>query len=431
MDCIRDIKAREILDSRGNPTLEVDVELASGALGRAAIPSGASTGIREAVELRDGEARFGGKGVRKAVAHATGVLREAVMGCDALDQAGVDQRLLAADGTPNKVRLGANAILGVSLGAARAAAESCGVPLHRQLGSGEEILLPVPMMNILNGGEHADNNVDIQEFMVLPVGAASFAEGVRAGSEIYHALKKVLRQQGLSTGVGDEGGFAPDLSSNEQALDVIVEAVGKAGYTAGDDILLALDVAASSFFEDGRYRLSAGGERLLDADGMIEYYRGLLSRYPIVSLEDGLGEDDWAGWQRMTRALGGEVQVVGDDVFVTNPETVSRGIADGVANSVLIKLNQVGTVTETLQTMALARAASYSQVVSHRSGETEDTSIADLAVAGQCGQIKTGAPCRGERVAKYNRLLRIEEEAGRRARYAGRSPFAGLAAGAR
>lgn len=429
MDSIRDIKAREILDSRGNPTLEVDVLLESGAVGRAAIPSGASTGAREAVELRDGETRFAGRGVRKAVAHATGILREAVMGRDALDQGAVDEQLLAADGTPNKMRLGANAILGVSLGTARAAANSRGVSLHQQLGSGEEILLPVPMLNILNGGEHADNNVDIQEFMIVPVGAATFAEGLRAGSEIYHALKTVLRQQGLSTGVGDEGGFAPNLSANEQALDVIVEAVGKAGYNAGDDVLLALDVAASSFCEDRRYRLSAGGERHLDADGMIEYYRQLLARYPIASIEDGLGEDDWQGWQRLTRALGSEVQIVGDDVFVTNPETVTRGIADGVGNSVLIKLNQVGTVTETFKTMALAAAAGYSCVVSHRSGETEDTSIADLAVAGQCGQIKTGAPCRGERVAKYNRLLRIEEEAGLQARYAGRAAFTQRAAG--
>jgi enolase len=423
MDAIDHVKAREILDSRGNPTLEVDVVLSSGAMGRAAIPSGASTGVREAVELRDGEPRFGGKGVRRAMEHVCGPLLAAVKGCDGLDQVAVDKLLVAADGTDNKSKLGANAILGVSLGTARAAAVSSGMPLYRSWHRAGGGLLPVPMLNILNGGDHADNNVDIQEFMILPVGASSFAEALQAGSEIYHALKGVLRRKGLATGVGDEGGFAPDLDSNQSALDLILEAIGAAGYTPGEDVVLALDVAASSFCEDGLYRLGNDGGQVLDADAMIRYYDDLLQNYPIVSIEDGLGEDDWSGWQRLTRSLGDQVQLVGDDVFVTHPPTVRRGIEEGVGNSVLIKLNQVGTVTETLETMELALGAGYSQVVSHRSGETEDASIADLAVARGCGQIKTGAPCRGERVAKYNRLLRIEEELGPSAAYAGRTPF--------
>ena len=423
MDAISEVRAREILDSRGNPTLEVDVTLASGSRGRAAIPSGASTGVREAVELRDGEARFAGKGVRRAMEHVIGPLFAAVKGQDGLNQAAIDACLVAADGTDNKSKLGANAILGVSLGTARAAAAAGDTPLYRYLHGDGGGLLPVPMLNILNGGEHADNNVDIQEFMILPVGAASFAAALQAGSEIYHALKGVLRQRGLSTGVGDEGGFAPDLDSNQRALDLILEAITAAGYTPGVDILLALDVAASSFCENGSYRMGADGGQVLDADAMIRFYENLLKNYPIASIEDGLGEDDWSGWQRLTSTLGEKVQLVGDDVFVTHPGTVRRGIDEGVANSVLIKLNQVGTVTETLETMDLAVQAGYSRVVSHRSGETEDTSIADLAVARGCGQIKTGAPCRGERVAKYNRLLRIEEELGAAGHYAGRAPF--------
>jgi enolase len=423
MDAIIDARGREILDSRGNPTLEVDVVLASGAQGRAAVPSGASTGVREAVELRDGDARYGGKGVRRAVANVAGPLLQAVKGENGLDQARVDQLLLAADGTENKSNLGANSILGVSLATARAAADSGGLPLYRYLENESASLLPVPMMNILNGGEHADNNVDIQEFMILPVGAESFSGALQVGSEIYHALKGVLRGRGLATGVGDEGGFAPDLDSNQQALDLILEAIGVAGYSPGDDVLLALDVAASSFCEGGVYRMGTDGGQSLDADAMIRFYENLLASYPIASIEDGLDEDDWAGWQRLTVALGEHVQLVGDDVFVTHPPTLRRGIAEGVGNSVLIKLNQVGTVTETLETMELAREAGFTQVVSHRSGETEDASIADLAVARGAGQIKTGAPCRGERVAKYNRLLRIEEELASQASYAGRQPF--------
>ncbi len=423
MDAITRIHAREILDSRGNPTVEAEATLASGATGRAAVPSGASTGAREALELRDGGPRYGGKGVRQAVGHVNGELARALAGLDGRDQAGVDQALRQADGTRDKSRLGANALLGVSLAVARAAAAAAGQPLYRHLGRGGGVVLPVPMLNILNGGEHADNNVDIQEFMVLPVGATSFAEALRMGAEIYHALKTVLRRKGLATAVGDEGGFAPDLRSNDQALDVILEAMEAAGHAPGQDILLALDVAASEFCEDGVYVL-AGEGRKLDAGELTAWYEELVEAYPIVSIEDGLGEDDGPGWARLTSALGERVQLVGDDLFVTDPETVQRGIREGLANAVLIKLNQVGTLSETVRTVDLAREAGYARIVSHRSGETEDTFIADLVVALECGQIKTGAPCRSERVAKYNQLLRIEEELGASARYAGREPYA-------
>ncbi len=425
MDAITRIHAREILDSRGNPTVEAEATLASGATGRAAVPSGASTGAREALELRDGGPRYGGKGVRQAVGHVNGELARALAGLDGRDQAGVDQALRQADGTRDKSRLGANALLGVSLAVARAAAAAAGQPLYRHLGRGGGVVLPVPMLNILNGGEHADNNVDIQEFMVLPVGATSFAEALRMGAEIYHALKTVLRRKGLATAVGDEGGFAPDLRSNDQALDVILEAMEAAGHAPGQDILLALDVAASSLLqENGTYRLAAEAQPVKDVDGMIRFYEDLVARYPIISIEDGLGEDDGPGWARLTSALGERVQLVGDDLFVTDPETVQRGIREGLANAVLIKLNQVGTLSETVRTVDLAREAGYARIVSHRSGETEDTFIADLVVALECGQIKTGAPCRSERVAKYNQLLRIEEELGASARYAGREPYA-------
>jgi enolase len=423
VDAVAGLKGREILDSRGQPTVEVEAWLESGARGAAAVPSGASTGSREALELRDGGTRFLGKGVRRAVENVETILAAAVRGRNAMDQAGIDAVLVEQDGTPDKSRLGANALLGVSLAVARAAAASRGLPLYRHLGGDEAVLLPVPMMNIINGGAHADNNVDIQEFMILPVGAASFAEAVRMGSETYQALKQVLGARGLSTTVGDEGGFAPNLGSNREALEVISEAIERAGYRPGEDVALALDVAATELVTAGGYRLAAEHPPLRDREALIRYYEELVASYPIVSIEDGLGEEDREGWRLLTRRLGGTIQLVGDDLFVTNPGILARGIADGLANALLVKLNQIGTLTETLAAVDLARRAGYAQVVSHRSGETEDTTIADLAVAIGCGQIKTGAPCRSERVAKYNRLLRIEEELGGAAQYAGARPY--------
>jgi enolase len=423
---IEHIHAREILDSRGNPTIEVDVRLEGGAVGRAAVPSGASTGEHEALELRDGKAkRYGGKGVERAVANVNGKIRAGLLGRDARRQEEIDRRLLELDGTPNKGRLGANAILGVSVATAKAAAAAVGEPLYRYLGGAGARTLPAPLMNILNGGAHADNNVDFQEFMVVPVRARSFADALRVGVEIFHALKTALKQRGYSTAVGDEGGFAPNLRSNEEAVELLLEAIDRAGYRAGRDVLLALDCAASEMFENGRYvfRRSDGAART--AEEMVAFYRGWIERYPIVSIEDGLAEDDWAGWKLMTETLGAEVQLVGDDLFVTNPARLRRGIGDGVANSILVKLNQIGTLTETLHAIELAREAGYTWIISHRSGETEDTTIADLAVATGAGQIKTGSASRGERTAKYNQLLRIEEELGRRAAFAGSSGVAG------
>jgi enolase len=422
---IVEIKAREVLDSRGNPTVEVDVRLSGGACGRAAVPAGASTGAHEAIELRDGDrGRYGGLGVLKAVANVEHTIAERLKGTDAADQKAVDAALLELDGTPNKSRLGANAILGVSLAAAHAAAVSQGAALYAYLGGADARVLPVPQMNILNGGKHADSSVDLQEFMIVPAGMPSFAEALRAGSEVFHALAGVLKKQGYSTGVGDEGGFAPSLRSNEEALDVICEAILKAGYQPGKQIALALDPAASEFYEDGRYVFTRSDKKARSAEEMIAFYRGLIDRYPIVSLEDGLAEDDWEGWQILTRELGRRIQLVGDDIFVTNPKRLRRGIERRVANSILIKVNQIGTLTETLETMQLARDNNYTCVVSHRSGETEDTTIADLAVATGAGQIKTGSVCRGERLAKYNRLLRIAEQLGARASYHGWSAFA-------
>lgn len=410
MAVITDLHAREILDSRGNPTLEVDMSLEDGTFARAGVPSGASTGIFEATELRDGdETRYGGKGVLKAVDNVNGEIADAVIGWDASDQRGLDHILINLDGTENKSRLGANAILGVSLAAAHAAAASFGLPLYQYLGGVNAHVLPVPMMNVLNGGAHADNNVDIQESMIMPVGASSFRDGLRMCAEVYHTLKAVLKERGLSTAVGDEGGFAPDLPSNEAAMELLCEAIEKAGYTAGSDIVLATDVAASEILgDDGLYHLS-GDHAAKTAEQMIEFYDHLISEYPIVSIEDGLGEEDWEGWKLLTDSLGDKVQLVGDDLFVTNTERLSRGIAEGVANSILIKLNQIGTLTETFEAVQMAQRAGYTAVISHRSGETADTTIADLAVALNAGQIKTGAPCRSERVAKYNQLLRIEE----------------------
>jgi len=424
---IRDLHAREILDSRGNPTVEADVILADGTRGRAAVPSGASTGTREAVELRDGDdARYLGKGVRNAVANANGELRDALMGQSFTDQAALDARLVELDGTPNKGRLGANAILAVSLGAAHARAASSGQGLFRHLGGDGPFQLPVPMMNIINGGAHADNNVDIQEFMILPVGAPSLGEAVRYGAEVFHALRKVLQGRGLNTGVGDEGGFAPDLPSNEAALEVIIEAIERAGYRLGEQIWLGLDVASSEFYRDSRYDLASEG-RNLDATGFAEYLADLCDRYPILSIEDGMDEGDWDGWKLLTERLGGRVQLVGDDLFVTNPAILREGIDKGVANSILIKLNQIGTLTETLEAIRMATEAGYTSVISHRSGETEDTTLADLSVASSATQIKTGSLSRTDRVAKYNQLLRIEEELGDAASYAGRAAFPQLA----
>lgn len=416
------IKAREILDSRGNPTVEVDVWLENGAVGRAAVPSGASTGEHEAVELRDGDTkRYGGKGVLKAVQNVHEKIAPKLRGFDAADQRRLDQVLRDLDGSPNKARLGANAVLGVSLAAAKAAAMSSGLPLYRYIGGACACVLPVPMMNILNGGVHADNNVDLQEFMIMPIGASSFREALRMGTEVYHALKKVLKERGMNTAVGDEGGFAPDLKSNEEALQVILQAVEKAGFKPGDQVVIAIDAASSSFYKNGRYHLAAETQKEKDASALIGLYEEWCKRYPIVSLEDGLHENDWEGWKNLTERLGGKLQLVGDDLFVTNPARLREGIRKGVANSILVKVNQIGTLTETLEAVEEAKRAGYTAVMSHRSGETEDTTIADLAVAVGCGQIKTGAPCRTDRQAKYNQLLRIEEELGDAAIYPGRS----------
>ncbi len=414
---IADVAAREILDSRGNPTIEVDVWLETGAVGRAAVPSGASTGENEAVELRDGDsARYMGKGVQKAVENVINEIRPNIIGMDAFQQAVLDQKLINLDGTPNKSNLGANAILGVSLAAARACANELETPLYRYLGGVGAYRLPVPMMNILNGGAHADNNVDIQEFMVMPLGAPNFKEGLRMGAEIFHNLKKVLKGKGLNTSVGDEGGFAPNLGSNEEALEVIMEAIDQAGYQPGQDVWIALDAAASSFYQDGVYNLAGEGSKK-SAQEMVDFYYNLVEKYPIVSIEDGLDENDWDGWKLLTDKLAPKIQIVGDDLFVTNIELLRKGIELGVANSILIKLNQIGTLTETLEAVNLARSVCYTSVVSHRSGETEDTTIADLVVALGTGQIKTGSASRTDRVAKYNQLLRIEEELGDMAAY--------------
>jgi enolase len=421
MTAIIDIAAREILDSRGNPTVEVDVTLEDGSFGRAAVPSGASTGAHEAVELRDGdEGRYGGKGVRQAVDAVNRDIFEALSGFDAEHQVLIDETMIALDGTDNKGRLGANAILGVSLAVAKAAAEARALPLWRYVGGTSARLLPVPMMNILNGGAHADNPIDFQEFMVMPVGADSFAEAVRAGAEIFQTLKAALKAAGHNTNVGDEGGFAPDIGSAEEALDLILGAVDKAGYRPGDDVVLALDCAATEFYRDGRYRMEGAG-RTLSAEEMARYLAELAERYPIASIEDGMAEDDWDGWRMLTEAVGGRCQLVGDDLFVTNTARLRQGIDMGVANSILVKVNQIGTLTETLAAVDAAHRAGYSAVMSHRSGETEDATIADLAVATNCGQIKTGSLARSDRAAKYNQLIRIEEELGPAARYAGRA----------
>jgi enolase len=418
------VRGRQILDSRGQPTVEVEVDLASGARGRAAVPSGASTGTHEALELRDADPEaYAGKGVLRAVANIEDELAAALVGQEASDQALIDRLMTDLDGTPNKSRLGANAILGCSLAVAHAAAAEAGLPLYRYIGGSRAHRLPVPLMNIINGGAHADNNVDIQEFMVAPVGARTFADALRMGAEVYHALKGVLRERGLGTGVGDEGGFAPNLESNQAALEVIVEAIGRAGYTPGEDVALAIDAAATEFHSDGVYNL-AGEGRTLDAAGMVDYYAELVDRYPIVSIEDGVAEEDWDGWKALTDRLGDRVQLVGDDLFVTDTARLQRGIETGVGNAILIKLNQIGTLSETLAAIELANRAGYAAVISHRSGETEDTSIADLAVATDAGQIKTGAPSRSERVAKYNQLIRIEERLGPAASYPGRGAFA-------
>jgi enolase len=420
MSTITDVFAREILDSRGNPTVEVDVLLEDGSMGRAAVPSGASTGEHEAVELRDGDtSRYLGKGVQKAVEHVDGAIADALVGMDASDQRQIDMILLALDGTVNKSNLGANALLGASMAVAKAAAEFHGLPLFQYLGGVRASLLPTPLMNILNGGRHADNNVDIQEFMIMPIGAESFSEALRMGTETYHALKGVLKGKGLNTSIGDEGGFAPSLSSNEQALDVILEAIEKAGYKAGTDIVLALDVAASEMVKDGSYVMYKSTQEKKTTAQMVDWYAKLVEQYPIVSIEDGMGENDWEGWKALTDAIGDKVQLVGDDLFVTNSSFLARGIAEGVANSILVKVNQIGTLSETIDAVALAQRFGYSAILSHRSGETEDTTIADLAVALGAGQIKTGAPCRTDRVAKYNQLLRIEQILGDAAEYAG------------
>jgi enolase len=425
---IINVAAREILDSRGNPTVEVEVAVASGHLGRAAVPSGASTGEREALELRDGDKkRYLGKGVRKAVQNVVNVIGPAVVGMDASDQASLDARMIALDGTKTKSKLGANAVLGVSLAAARAASLSHELPLYRYVGGVNARTLPVPLMNILNGGAHADSNVDIQEFMVVPLGAPSFAEALRYGAEVFHALKKVLKGKGVSTGVGDEGGYAPNLASNEEALAVIMQAIAATGLKPGKQVGLALDCAFSEAYDakTGKYVLKGEG-KTYDAKGLVDWYANLVSSYPIVSIEDGCGENDWKGWKLLTDRLGNQIQIVGDDVFVTNTEILARGIAEGVANSILVKVNQIGTLTETLEAVRMAHRAGYTSVMSHRSGETEDTTIADLAVACDCGQIKTGSASRSDRVAKYNQLLRIEEELGTTARYAGRDAFSAL-----
>ena len=421
MTAIIDIHAREILDSRGNPTIEVDVVLDSGVMGRAAVPSGASTGVHEAVELRDGDkARFGGKGVQKAVESVNGEIYDALSGMDAEDQLVLDRTMIDLDGTPNKARLGANAILGVSLAAAKAAAEEAGLPLYRYVGGAFASTLPVPMMNIINGGAHADNPIDIQEFMIMPVGAPSCADSIRMGAEVFHALKKTLKDAGHNTNVGDEGGFAPNLKSAEQALDFIVQAIETAGYKPGEDVMLALDCASSEFFKDGKYVME-GAKKTFDQKALVKYYAKLVANYPIISVEDGCAEDDLEGWALLTEALGEKVQLVGDDVFVTNPERLAMGIDQGLANSILVKVNQIGTLSETLEAVETAHRAGYRAVMSHRSGETEDSTIADLAVATNCGQIKTGSLSRSDRIAKYNQLIRIEEDLGPAARFAGRN----------
>ncbi len=428
MSTIEHIVGREVLDSRGNPTVEVEVVLDSGATGRAIVPSGASTGQFEAVELRDGGDRFGGKGVLDAVGHVDDEIYDLLVGLDALDQRDVDRLLIDLDGTDNKARLGANAILGVSLAVAKAAANELGLPLYRYVGGAGAHVLPVPMMNVVNGGAHADNNVDLQEFMIMPVGAASFAEALRWGAQTYHVLKSLLHDRGLSTAVGDEGGFAPDLASNEEACRLLVEAIEAAGYKPGVDIAIALDPASSEIFRDGSYVL-ASEDRTLSPAEMVDFYTGLCDRYPIVSIEDGMAEEDWDGWKALTDALGDRVQLVGDDLFVTNTERLARGIDLGVANSILVKVNQIGSLSETLETVGMAHRAAYTAVMSHRSGETEDATIADLAVATNCGQIKTGAPARSDRVAKYNQLLRIEEDLGEAAAYWGGAALARAAGG--
>jgi len=421
MTAIVDVHARQILDSRGNPTVEVDVTLEDGSMGRAAVPSGASTGAHEAVELRDGDkSRWGGKGVGKAVQAVNGEIAEAIVGMDAEEQSALDAALIALDGTENKGRLGANAILGVSLATAKAAADALGMPLYRYVGGVDANLLPVPMMNILNGGVHADNGIDFQEFMVMPVGAPTFAEGLRCGAEIFHALKSALHGAGLSTAVGDEGGFAPAIQNAREALDFIEKAVSAAGYKVGDDVLLALDCAASEYFKDGTYRMIGEGRTLSSVENA-DFLAELASSYPIASIEDGMEEDDWEGWKALTEKLGGRVQLVGEDLFVTNVKRLQKGISEGIANSILIKVNQIGTLTETIDAVRLAQTNGYTAVMSHRSGETEDSTIADLAVALSCGQIKTGSLARSDRTAKYNQLLRIEEELGDAARYAGRA----------
>lgn len=423
MSEITSVLAREILDSRGNPTVEVEVMVDDEIVGLASVPSGASTGSREALELRDEDmTRYGGKGVQKAVRHVNEILGPAVEGLDPTDQRLIDQVLLERDGTPSKRNLGANAVLGVSMAVARSAAGLVGLPLYRYLGGASARILPTPMLNVLNGGAHADNNVDIQEFMILPVGLESFTEAIRCSCEVYHALKKVVKGRGLSTGIGDEGGFAPNLKSNREALDLIMEGIEKAGFRPGEDVALALDVAASEFYKDGGYHLEAEG-RVLDAEKLTAFYTELVEGYPIVSIEDGMAEGDWDGWKMLTDALGQRIQLVGDDLFVTNPEILAEGIQNGVANAILIKLNQIGSVSETFDAIEMAKAAGYGTIISHRSGETEDTFISDLAVATGSGQIKTGAPARGERVAKYNQLIRIEESLAEAARYAGRGPY--------
>lgn len=424
MSLIEQIWAREILDSRGNPTIEAEIVLQDGTIGRAAVPSGASTGENEAVELRDGDdLRYGGKGVTKAVENVNGPISEMVEGLDVLDQRLIDEVMLELDGTVNKSKLGANAMLAVSLASARAAAEYLGVPLYRYIGGANSRTLPVPMMNILNGGAHADNNVDFQEFMVMPVGAASFAEALRMGAEIFHKLKTVLRSRGYSTSVGDEGGFAPNLKSNEEAIETILEAIDGAGYKAGENVMLALDPAASEFFIDGQYVFKKSDNRKLSSEEMAAFWIDWCDKYPIISIEDGMGENDWDGWKYLTSEVGGRVQLVGDDLFVTNVRFLERGIEEGAANSILIKVNQIGTLTETLDAIELARTKNMTAVISHRSGETEDTFIADLAVATNAGQIKTGSLCRSDRIAKYNQLLRIEEELGESGRYPGMKAF--------
>ena len=423
MSDIVSIVGREILDSRGNPTVEVEVELDSGATGRAAVPSGASTGEHEAVELRDGGDRFGGKGVATAVGYVNGEIADVLRGFDALEQRRLDAELIALDGTANKARLGANAILGTSLAVAKAAASELEIPLYRYVGGPNAHVLPVPMMNVINGGAHADNTIDMQEFMIMPIGAPSFREALRWGTETYHTLKKVLHDRKLSTAVGDEGGFAPDLATNEDAIRILIEAIERAGYTPGEEIAIAMDPAMSELYRDGRYHL-AGEGKVLGRDEMVEYWSRLVGTYPIVSIEDGMAEDDWEGWAAMSSALRGRVQLVGDDLFVTNVARLRMGIERKIANSVLVKVNQIGTLTETLDTVELATANSYTSVMSHRSGETEDATIADLAVATNCGQIKTGAPARSDRVAKYNQLLRIEEQLGESAAYRGRTALA-------